>query len=79
MDLTSNLEEWDLDPPLATITLKKKDQEWKLNLGREREGASSGVVYVTSSDDPKEPKAVRRSELDLAFNGNLSMSSVWVK
>jgi hypothetical protein len=71
VDLTSNLKEWDLDPPLATITLKKGDQEWKLNLGREREGASSGVVYVTSSDDPKEPKAVRRSELELAFR-NLS-------
>src|SRR6266849_1958628 len=67
VDLTSNLKEWDLDPPLATITLKKKDQEWKLNLGREREGSSSGVVYVSSSDDPKEPKAVRRSELDLGF------------
>ena len=54
-------------PPQATITLKKGDQEWKLNLGRQREGTTSGVVYVTSSDEPKEPKAVRKSELDLAF------------
>jgi len=68
-DLTSNLKEWDLDPPQATITLKKGGQEWKLNLGRQREGTTSGVVYVTSSDDPKEPKAVRKSELDLAFKG----------
>src|SRR6266851_4110925 len=66
-DLTSNLKDWDLDPPQATITLKKGDKEWKLNLGRQREGATSGVVYVTSSDEPKEPAAVKRSELDLAF------------
>jgi hypothetical protein len=65
-DLSSNLKDWDLDPPQATITLKKGDQEWKLNLGRQREG-TSGVVYVTSSDEPKEPAAVKRSELDLAF------------
>src|SRR5260370_42705025 len=26
-DLTSDLKEWDLDPPQATITLKKGDQE----------------------------------------------------
>lgn len=70
-DLTSNLKDWDLDPPQATITLKKGDQQWKLNLGRQREGKTSGVVYVTSSDEPKEPAAVKRSELDLAFK-NLS-------
>jgi hypothetical protein len=67
VDLTKNLKDWDLDPPQATITLKKGDQEWKLNLGRQREGATSGVVYVTSSDEPKEPTAVKGSELDLAF------------
>jgi hypothetical protein len=66
-DLSSNLKDWDLDPPQATVTLGKGDQRWTLNLGRQREGASSGVVYVTSSDDPKDPAAVKRSELDLAF------------
>src|SRR5207253_6159279 len=68
VDLTSNLAEWELDSPAATITLKKGDRAWKLNLGKERTGKSTGVVYVTSSDNPKQPQAVLRSQLESVFN-----------
>jgi hypothetical protein len=75
-DLTSDLKDWDLDPPLAVVTIKKGiDQEWSLNLGRQREGQSTGVVYVTSSDQPKEPMAVKRSELDQLFKSVVDFRS----
>src|SRR5208282_402404 len=63
-DVTSNLKQWDLEPPAATFTLKKGDREWKLFLGGESAGGSSGVLYVASSDRPKEPMAVKQAQLD---------------
>jgi hypothetical protein len=73
-DLSSDLREWDLDPPLSVVTIKKGiDQEWKLNLGRQREGQA--VVYVTSSDRPKEPMAVKRSELEQLFKNVIDFRS----
>jgi len=66
-DLTSNLKDWELDAPSATIILKKgSEKTWTLNLGKEREGQTTGVVYVNSSDD-KAPMAVKRSELEGLF------------
>jgi len=67
-DLTSDLKQWGLDSPATTVTLKKNDEkEWKVNLGSESRGGASAVVYVTSSDKPKDPMAVRRSSLDTVF------------
>src|SRR3954462_7212137 len=67
-DLTSDLKQWGLDEPATTVTLKKDDEkEWKVNFGTESRGGSSAVVYVTSSERPKEPMAVRRSGLETVF------------
>jgi hypothetical protein len=66
-DLSGNLKDWGLDVPSAVVVLKKGDREWKLNLGKERPGQTTAVVYATSSDRPDEPIAVARSELDNVF------------
>src|SRR5947209_2728559 len=67
-DLTSDLKQWELDSPTVTVTLRKGDEkEWKVNLGSESRGGTSAVVYVTSSERPKEPMAVRRTNLDTVF------------
>jgi hypothetical protein len=70
-DLTKNLSQFGLDTPNAIITLTKKggEREWTLNLGRESETGSESekIVYVTSSERPNEPLAVRRTELDTLF------------
>jgi hypothetical protein len=66
--LNSKLEEWGLDSPSTVITLKKDgSREWKLNLGKERLGQTTGVVYATSSDRPAEPIAIKRTELESVF------------
>lgn len=68
VDVTSDLKQYGLEPPAATITLKKgNDHEWKLNIGDESVGKSSALVYVTSSDRPKEVMGVRRSNLNSLF------------
>jgi hypothetical protein len=68
-DMSTNLKEYELNSPATVVTLKKgADKEWKLNLGRESPGtAASRVVYVSSSDRPDTPMAVRRSELEAIF------------
>jgi hypothetical protein len=69
-DVSSDLKQFGLDAPKTIVTLKKKgeDNEWKLNIGNESEGSEfEKVIYVTSSDRPTEPMAVKRSELDSVF------------
>jgi Domain of unknown function (DUF4340) len=69
-DVTSDLKQFGLDAPRTIVTLKKKgeDKEWKLNIGNESEGSEfEKVVYVTTSERPHEPMAVKRSELDTVF------------
>ncbi|HZU37866.1 MAG TPA: DUF4340 domain-containing protein, partial [Gemmataceae bacterium] len=67
-DVTSDLKTWELDPPAATITLTDKDgKEWVLNLGKQRPGETTAAVFVTSSDHPKEPMAVSKSQVDQLF------------
>jgi hypothetical protein len=66
-DLNRNLQDWGLDAPSITVTLKKGDREWKLNLGKERPGQTTAVVYAASSDDPSTPIAVSNAELEYAF------------
>src|SRR5262249_21530661 len=70
-DVSENLKQLGLDVPRVVITLTQKgtDREWKLNLGEESVtgGSSDKVIYVTSSDRPQQPMAVRRVDLDNAF------------
>jgi hypothetical protein len=70
-DVTENLKQFGLDAPRTVVTLIQKggDREWKLNLGDESVtgGSSDKVLYVTSSDRPQQPMAVRRSDLDNLF------------
>lgn len=67
-DANSDLKRWDLDPPLATITITDKDNKsWTLNVGKERPGTDSAVVFVTSSDEPKEAMAISKSQADELF------------
>jgi hypothetical protein len=68
-DVNSNLKDWGLDSPAAVITLKKDNKEYKINLGKkvETKGGQTSVVYVTSSDRPKDVMAVKLNTLDSGF------------
>ena len=68
-NLTSNLKQFGLEPPAAVITLEKgADQKWSMNVGNESTGGpSESVVYVTAGDQPKDPLAVRRTEISSVF------------
>src|SRR5262245_3831814 len=67
-NLSSSLKEYHLDAPQMTVTLRKgSDKEWSLNLGMQSAPDSNMMVYVTSSDRPKEPMAVRCSDLSDLF------------
>src|SRR5262249_54131222 len=62
-DVNSNLREWGLDKPALVVTLKKgSSREWKINLGKQSP-EKDGVVYVNSSDRPREVLPVKRSTL----------------
>jgi hypothetical protein len=67
-DVTSNLRLWGLEDPRTTVTLRKADgRSWWLKLGKESK-EKDGVVYVNSSDRPKEVLAVKRSSLAAVVN-----------
>jgi hypothetical protein len=69
-DLTGALGQWGLDNPQAVLTIKKGDEkEWKVNLGDkvETKGGQSSVVYVTTSDRPKEAMSVKLNQMDMGF------------
>lgn len=68
-DMTADLRRFGLDVPAAVVTLTNKggDKDWKVNLGDQSTGEDKAVVYVTSSDAPKEPMAVRRADIDSMF------------
>jgi hypothetical protein len=70
VDLTSDLAQFGLDKPRMTITLDKAGddpKQWKLNIGDESAGKDRAIVYVNSSDRPKEVLAVKRFNLETAF------------
>jgi hypothetical protein len=58
-----------LDSPQRVITLKKGDRSVSLTVGDVTPGTMDAVVYVTSSDRPKEALAVRKSSLAAALEG----------
>jgi hypothetical protein len=66
-DKLTKLSEVGLDPPAGVITLKQGDRAVSLNLGDTSPGKENAVVYCTSSDDPREIVAVKKSSLDSAF------------
>jgi hypothetical protein len=68
-DVTSNIGQWGLDSPAATVTLRKGDKEWKLNLGKkvEAKGGQTSVVYVNTGERPKDVMAVSLRSLDAVF------------
>jgi hypothetical protein len=59
----SNPKEYGLEPPQAVVTLKKGDQEWKLNVGKQ----GTGVVYVSNAAKPDQPMPIRKSSLEAVF------------
>lgn len=65
-ETTSDLKETGLDQPSFVVTLKKGDQEWKLNVGKQLQGGDQ-VVYVSTGKKPKEPAVVRRNDLANVF------------
>jgi hypothetical protein len=70
-DRPDSLKSWGLEPPAAKITLKKGDERTvQLNVGNTSPGGeASAVIYVTSSDRPKEGMAVKKSTLDAVLKG----------
>jgi hypothetical protein len=68
-DLTPNLSTFGLENPAEVVTLYQKgsDQGWKINVGNTSSGDNNALVYVTSSDSPKDPAAVRKLDLDTLF------------
>src|SRR5262249_52718190 len=70
-DRPDSLKSWGLEPPAVKITLKKGDERTvSLNVGNTSPGGdASAVIYVTSSDRPKEGMAVKKSTLDAVLKG----------
>lgn len=70
-DVAENLKQLGLDTPRTVVTLTQKgsDRDWKLSLGEESVtgGSSDKVIYVTSSDRPTQPMAVRRLDVENVF------------
>jgi hypothetical protein len=69
-DVTSDLARYGLEKPDTVVTLQKGNEEWQLRVGRQSP-EKEGVVYVTSSERPREVLAVRRSELSNVLDFNL--------
>ena len=47
-EMSNSLEQYGLKEPQIVVTLKKGDQEWKLNVGKDT--GKSGVAYVTTNN-----------------------------
>jgi hypothetical protein len=69
-EMSSSLGQYGLDSPRVVVTLKKGDQEWKLNVGNET--GKSGVAYVTTGAKPKQPVAVSRGSLGAVLDDTLN-------
>jgi hypothetical protein len=64
-DMTGGPALYGLDHPVAVVTIRAgSEKEWKLNIGKASAGKEDAVIYVTSSERPNEPMAVRRSSID---------------
>jgi hypothetical protein len=76
-DLTSSLSQFGLDHPSMTVTLDAEGgRSATVNLGNVSIGsAETGLVYVTSSENPKTPAAVKRSALGGLFKSDVTSPS----
>ncbi len=68
-DLTTDLKKFGLENPAAKVTLIKAggEREWWMDLGDQSPGGSGSIVYATTSDEPKTPIALRKSDIDSVF------------
>ncbi len=66
-DKLTKLSEAGLEPPAEVVILRKGDQEVRLNIGDSSSSKEDAVVYVTSSDDPRDIATVKKRQLDNAF------------
>lgn len=66
-DTPHSLKDFGLDPPGEVVTLTKGDRKVELNVGNTSPGKENQVVFVTSSDNPKEAVPVKKRELDSVF------------
>jgi Domain of unknown function (DUF4340) len=76
-DVTTDLAKFGLDQPSEVVTLFKKgsDKEWQVNVGETGVGGDKALVYVTTSDDPKQPLAVHKTDLDMLFKNVVDFRS----
>jgi hypothetical protein len=65
-DMKPDLAAYGLDSPSELVKFYKKDSDkpWTISTGATSAGESTAVVYVVTSDSPKDPMAVRKTELD---------------
>jgi hypothetical protein len=81
-DMSGGLAQYGLDSPSALVTIRKgAEKSWKLTIGKASIGKENALIYVTSSDRPDEPMAVRRSQLsglikDVDDKGNIQFKEV---
>jgi hypothetical protein len=68
-DLTSDLKKFGLDSPSVKITLTKSEggKEYWLNLGETSSSGPGAMIYATSSDSPKTPMAIPKSQVERVF------------
>jgi hypothetical protein len=64
---SNDLKQYGLEPPAVVVTLIKEAEprrQFQLMVGDVSAGSSKAVIYVSSSDRPKEVLAVQKSQLD---------------
>jgi hypothetical protein len=66
-DAPRSLKDFGLDPAGEVVTLHKGDRTVELNVGDTSPGKENQVVFVTSSDNPKEGVPVRKNRLESVF------------
>jgi len=65
-DMKPDLAAYGLNSPSEVVKLYKKDSDkpWTVSTGASSAGESTAVVYVVTSDSPRDPMAVRKMDLD---------------
>jgi hypothetical protein len=66
-DSPPSLKDAGLDPPAEVITVAKNGREVTLNIGEVTAGGDNQVVFVTSSDNPKQGLPVKKNRLESVF------------
>jgi hypothetical protein len=63
-EMSTDLAFYKLESPAQVVTLRKGDQQWQLKLGKQSSESSTAVAYILDSARPKQPMAVKKSDLD---------------